>query len=197
MTRGFALTMVAMVVVGAGACGGGGHLQQPESAEVEAAVAQVEVVDMPQRIELSGTVEADRTSAVSSRVMAGVTAVHVQAGDRVSKGQVLVEIEPDTARGQEAQARGALAQARAALALAERNFERFKVLVEKGAAAQLELDLARMHYEQASGAVEQASGLLIGIDDVKVHGLSITPASARLTRGVCAYMMQTPHITIP
>ena len=60
--------------------------------------------------------------------MAMVTAVHANAGDHVEKGQLLLEIDPQTSKGQVAQARGAQAQAQAGLALAERNYERFQAL---------------------------------------------------------------------
>ena len=90
--------------------------------------------------------------------MASVVAVPVKEGDLVAKGQLLVEIDPQTAKGQESQARGALAQAKAGLALAERNYQRFEALQKSGSASDLELDMARMQYEQAKGAVEQAIG---------------------------------------
>ena len=82
----------------------------------------------------------------------------VEAAEALPDGQLLLEIDPQAAKGQLAQAQGALSQARAALALAERNHERFKALAEVRAASELEVDMARMQYEQASGAVEQAQG---------------------------------------
>jgi multidrug efflux system membrane fusion protein len=143
----------------AASCGGdhgkGGQAALPA---VSAGVSKAELLSVPQRAELYGTVEAGRTAAVSSRVMATVTAVRVRPGDVVKAGDVLVEIDPQTAQGQEGQAKGALAQAQAALTLAERNYERFKALAADGAASELELDMARMQYEQAKGAVEQGRG---------------------------------------
>ncbi len=147
---------VASVLVAA--CGGGVKTPGAAIPKVQANLVSVSVDNVPNLVELPGTVEAVRTAAVSSRVMAAITAVHVKPGDRVRAGQPLVEIDPATARGQEAQARGALAQANAALALADRNFERFKALAAKGAASELELDLARMQFEQAKGAVTQGEG---------------------------------------
>jgi RND family efflux transporter MFP subunit len=167
------------VAVGCG--GGAGHEAPAESEPVRAAVARAERVDVPQRVELSGTVEADRQAAVSSRVMATVTAVHVQAGDRVASGQTLIEIDPQTAQGQEAQARGALAQAQAGLALAERNYERFKVLAASGSASELELDLARMQYEQARGAVEQAGGAVAAAASVARESRVVAPFAGRVS----------------
>ena len=169
------------VAVGVAACGGGHEASGTRAPEpVSARVATVRAIDLEQGVELYGTVEAARSAAVSSRVMATVTAVPVRQGDTVRAGQVLVEIDPETARGQEAQARGALAQAQAALALAARNHERFKALAASGAAAELELDMARMQYEQAKGAVEQAQGAVSAAASVARESRVVAPFAGRI-----------------
>ena len=154
------LIWIVPLVAGAAACGGGARHEgaAADLAPVTATVAKAAAIDVPQRAEVYGAVEADRVSAVSSRVMATVTAVRVNLGDAVRKGEVLVEIDPETARAQEAQARGALSQAQAGLALATRNYERYKALAASNSASELELDMAKMQYEQAQGAVKQATG---------------------------------------
>lgn len=157
---------------------------KPETVQdrtVSARLASVESVSAPVTIELPGTVEADRTAAISSRVMATVTAVRVRAGEPVRRGQVLVEIDPQTAAGQVAQARGGLAQAQAGLALAERNFQRFQALAATEAASQLELDLARSQYEQAKGAVEQARGAVSAASSVASESRVVAPFDGRIT----------------
>jgi len=148
------------VVVALSACGDGTHEAELEPAlsPVTASLAEVRTLEIPRRIEVRGIVEAEKSAAVSSRVTAMVTALRVKAGDTVRRGQVLLTIDPATARGQLGQATGALAQAQAALSLAERNHERFEALARSNAASELELDMARMEFEQAKGAVEQASG---------------------------------------
>jgi multidrug efflux system membrane fusion protein len=173
---------LSLAVLGLAACGGDAPTAAPGATErVSARIARAERIELPQRLELSGGVEADRVAAVSSRVMAAVTAVPVKAGDTVAKGAVLVEIDPDTAQGQVSQARGALAQAQAALSLAERNYSRFKALVEKRAASQLELDMARMQYEQAQGAVKQAEGAVEAATSVARESTVTAPFAGRVT----------------
>jgi RND family efflux transporter MFP subunit len=149
-------------------------------APVRARVATAEARVLPATVDVPGVVEASRVAAVSSRVMATVTAVRVKAGDAVRAGDVLVEIDPATAQGQEAQARGALAQAQAALALAERNWERFRALAEKQAASQLEVDVARMQYEQAKGAVQQAQGAVAAAASVASESRVVAPFAGRI-----------------
>ena len=91
-----------------------------------------------------------------------------------------MEIDPQTAKGQEAQARGALAQARAALSLAERNYERYKALAAAGSASPLELDMNRMQYEQAKGAVQQGEGAVESASSVARESRVTAPFAGRV-----------------
>jgi len=173
------VTALLALAVAVSCHGGKKRQEQAELPQpVRARVAKAVRVERAERHAVFGTVEAEKQAAVSSRVMATVVAVHVKPGDRVRKGQLLVEIDPETARGQEAQARGALAQAEAALALAERNYKRFAALFEQKAASELELDMARMQYEQAQGAVQQARGALAAASSVAKESRVVAPFDA-------------------
>lgn len=130
--------------------------------------------------EISGTVAAGRSTDVSSRVMAMITAVHVELGDSVAAGQTLLSIDPTTAEGQLAQAEGGLAQARAALVLATRNHERFQALAATESASELELDMARMQFEQAAGAVKQAEGAVSAARSVARESSVRAPFAGRV-----------------
>ena len=162
-------------------CGGPHHPKKSlSSSPVAAATAPVERASLPDRLTLYGTVTADRSAAVSSRVTANVVAVPARVGQSVAAGDVLVEIDPQTAKGQEAQAKGALAQARAALSLAERNYERYKALAAAGSASPLELDMTRMQYEQAKGAVQQGEGAVEAASSVARESRVTAPFAGRV-----------------
>lgn len=188
---GAALAVVALL---AASCGGSDHAE-PEAriAPVEATIFRAQSTEAPQQIELHGTVEAGRRAAISTRVMATVTAVRVRPGDSVRAGEVLVEIDPETARGQETQARGALSQARAGFALAERNYERYKALHAKNAASELELDMARMQYEQARGAIEQGEGAVGSASSLARDSRVVAPFAGR----VAAKMVEVGDLAAP
>lgn len=178
-------TALLLLPLALGACGGDAHQAAGDPGDppvVRAAVATAERTETARRVEIQGTVEADVTSSVSTRVMARVTVLHVAAGDRVRKGQVLLEIDPQAAQGQLSQARGARAQARARLALAERNYRRFEELRKTNAASELELDQARTQYEQAQGAVEQAEGAVAAAAAVASDSTVRAPYAGRVER---------------
>lgn len=163
------------------ACGGpDGASPASEPPAVSARIAVAERVAADRRTELTGTVAAEKSAAVSSRVLAMVTAVHVEMGDEVRAGQTLISIDPSAAEGQVAQARGALAQAQAALSLARRNHERFQALAATQSASELEVDLARMQFEQATGAVEQANGALAAAQSVARESRVTAPFAGRI-----------------
>lgn len=177
------LALLGALLLLAAACGGRESAAPVATAvTVAAELAQVERTEVPKSIELLGTVEAERTATVSARVLAMVTAVRVQPGDAVGKGQPLLDIDPQAAQGQLSQAKGALAQARAGLALAERNYERFKALAAADAASELELDMARMQYEQAAGAVEQSEGGVAAASSVAADSSVVAPFAGRVVR---------------
>jgi RND family efflux transporter MFP subunit len=162
----------------------GSHPDSTEQASttIQARTAQAQVLEIPHEIAVHGTVEATQIATVSARVMAMVTAVPVGAGQQVKRGQVLVEIDPQASDGQVSQARGALSQARAALALAERNYARFQALAEVKAASELEVDMARMQYEQAAGAVEQAEGAINAASSVAGDARVVAPFDGRVAQ---------------
>jgi RND family efflux transporter MFP subunit len=172
------LAFAALVITGCG------H-EEPKTAganleSLTVKTAEVQLVTTMKPIEVRGVVQPARQAAVSSRVMGPVVALRVSSGSVVSKGQTLLEIQPEASQGQLAQAQGALAQAEAALALAERNHERYKALHAENAASDLELDMARMQYEKARGAVSQAEGAVRAASSVADESSVKAPFSARV-----------------
>ena len=172
---------LALAALGMAACG---H-EEPKTAEAElealtVTTAEVALMTASKPIEVRGVVQPSRQAAVSSRVMGPVVALSVNAGSVVSKGQTLLEIQPEASQGQLAQAQGALAQAEAGLALAERNYERYRALHAEKAASDLELDMAKMQFEQASGAVSQAKGAVRAASSVAAESEVKAPFSAQV-----------------
>lgn len=156
-TRLIAFTALAFAFVFASCSHEAEHVSA-SSATMQARTAQVTERSVPRLISVTGTIQAEDDAVLSSRAMGPVVRERVKLGDRVKKGDVLLEIEAQMSSGGLAQAQGALAQAQAAASLAERNLKRFEALFEAKACSQLELEMARMQHETASGAVKQAQG---------------------------------------
>jgi len=175
------LIPVLLLAVTLGACAPDkAELAQADLSPLKVEIIQAEATTTCKAIEVYGEVHPARQASISSRVMGPVVAVNTWAGATVSKGQSLIEIQPETSKGQVAQDEGALAQARAALAMAERNFKRFENLHAEKAASEVELDMARMQRDQAKGAVDQASGAVHTAKTVAGEAAVTAPFVARV-----------------
>ena len=150
----FLLAGIAVMTAG---CGEKGK-HTPGSAE-RPLLRGVEVVEAgggsrERFIEATGTVRAKTIAAVAAQVMGRITSLPVAEGSRVEKGALLATIDDTQVRGQllaagalvtEAEAglrevEGAIAQAEASKSLAEKTYERFRVLHEEKVVTSQEFD---------------------------------------------------------
>ncbi len=122
----------------------------------------VPVKTVPERgnVTVSGTVEARETADVSSRVSGYVLDLKVHAGDHVTKGEELLRIDTKALQEQQDRARAARDKALADLANDERNYHRYKDLVQEKAVSQQEFDDVRTRYNVAKAAAEQSQAAL-------------------------------------
>lgn len=105
-------------------------------------VAPVRLVEFADRIEALGTLLANESVDLTATVTETISVIHFNDGDRVTKGQLLVEM---TSREQHAQ----MEEARATADESYRQYQRIKPLAEEGTAAQSLLDERRREWETA------------------------------------------------
>ena len=87
-----------------------------------------------------GSVEANRDVMVSSETAGRVTAVLVDVGDAVKKGQTLVQVDAELKEVAVQQARAALLAAKTNMEKAKKDFERTEKLYASGDVADVELE---------------------------------------------------------
>jgi len=104
----------------------------------------------------SGKIEAANSATLSTRMMGFVDKVHVNVGDEVSKGQLLVSINNSDLSAKQAQTSAGITEAQAAFNNAEKDYQRFKNLFAENSASQKELDDQRARYEMAEARLEGA-----------------------------------------
>ncbi len=132
--------------IGGGARGVGGPGGMAQEASVTVVKAAEPVTgDLSLTTGLTGTVEAADVVYVYAKASGDVTAVHVKAGDIVTAGQVLCEIDTE----QVDSARNSMESARVNLTQAQNNLSRMQVLYQGG-------DLSEQEYEQYSNSVKSA-----------------------------------------
>jgi RND family efflux transporter MFP subunit len=115
-------------------------------------VAVVRGVSAGGSLSVSGVLERERESALSFRTGGAITALTVDAGDRVSRGQVIATVDP-------AGVRARLAQAGAELDKARRDQARDKSLADRGFVSQ-----ARMQDRGSAVAAASAAYDAVAFD---------------------------------
>jgi len=167
-------------------------------APVTVSVLQVQDEDVQRRIELVGTLEGQREVTISSEVAARVIAIGADLGDRVQKGQILVELNREEFELAVQRQRAALSQALAQLGISHESdplpdpdetssvrkasadltdarlvYERASALRAKGVVAQSIVDSAeaRMKVAEANytAAVESIRNLKAQVDNLRAQ----------------------------
>ena len=130
-----------------GGCSGWGTSVDPATAAANERVAQVERADLDVSIASTGRLSARSTVVVGSQVSGSLASVRVDFNDRVSKGQVVAQIDPARYQAQLRSAQAAVARAEVAVQRAADNkaklatdLDRFQVLFQRQLVARHELD---------------------------------------------------------
>jgi len=159
----------------------------PVSSAPAPEAALVEVVEpTPRRVEenlpFTGTVTSERSASLSPRVSGLVAAVHVDAGDRVEEGQVLLELDDELARLSLERTRAALDEAESRLGETERLREEALTLLNRRTIAKTEAD-ARQAETRVASAAARRLGVLVREEEERLarHRL-LAPFSGVISR---------------
>lgn len=93
------------------------------------------------------TIKAKQTTIVSSRILSRIEKIHVSAGDRVSKGQLLIELEKQELLSRASQAMAVINTVKAHLLEAQLSFERARELSRSGVISKADLENAQASYD--------------------------------------------------
>lgn len=129
------------------------------SADQELINVQVEKSFLPKEqgyFSASGQIEAAQFANISTRMMGYVTKVHVKVGDKVRKGQSLIDINNADMEAKKAQTQAGIIQAEARFRAAEKDMKRFQVLFEQNSASQKELEDIKTQFNIAKAQLENA-----------------------------------------
>lgn len=151
------LVSLAVALLALSACSRAAEDTPPPAAPVDAAVSRLGVSSLPERINLPGTVRGARTAVLTARSGGQVTRVNAEAGARVSKGTVLVEVDTGDARAAVAAARARLTKARADWQQAQADERRYRALYKEGAVTQREYERVSHRFDAARAARDAAA----------------------------------------
>ena len=160
------LTAVLAILLAVGGCGKKNETAVAQSKNVKGVTGQATLEEVPLTITATGSIQADRTVMVSTRMMGWIREVHVREGQTVAKGDLLVSIDDSDMRAKKAQAEAGLVEARAVLANAEKMAERFEKLYADKSVSKQQLDDVLTGRDRAMAGLKMAEA---GLVEVKVN----------------------------
>lgn len=129
----------------------------------EVEITKIEPIDIVETVAATGKIQPEVEVALSSEVSGEIIALPVVEGQQVQKGDLLVKINPDLIQSALSQAqaglqniRAQLSQAEASKKNAELDYNRNKMLFEKGVISKSEWDRSVADFEVAQANVQSA-----------------------------------------
>ncbi len=129
----------------------------------------------------SGQIEADQFASISTRMMGYVSKVYVKIGEKVRKGQALIDINNADMEAKKAQAQAGVSQAEARFMTAEKDLNRFQILFEQKSASQKEFDDVNTQYTIAKAQLESARQVLKEVEAILSYTNIKAPFSGVIT----------------
>ncbi len=144
-------------------------------------------------IHFIGTVEAPETYPASFRSGGRVTAINVETGDRIAKGEIIAELDQTAAQASLDAAKASVTAAQAQLDQARQARDRAQGLLDRGTGTQDALDEAMQGFLQAQASFDQAQAQLEtaqqGMDDTTLRAIDdavVTERAAEIDEVVSA-----------
>jgi RND family efflux transporter MFP subunit len=128
----------------------------PVSAAVPIETITVQSQDLPVVIETVGRIRPDREVLVSAEIPGKIESYRADVGDRVTKDQILVQIEPADYRLALREAEANLSAALIHFSAARKAYKRFQTLLPKKVISQDNFDKIEAEFEAAQARKEQA-----------------------------------------
>ncbi|HTK01213.1 MAG TPA: efflux RND transporter periplasmic adaptor subunit [Bordetella sp.] len=156
---GFAATGVALVAIAAAFWGSerpavSADAPEPKTPPVIVTSTKVEQQDVPIYLTGVGTVTANQSVTVKTRVDGELDKVGFVEGQDVKAGQMLAQLDPRALQAQLAQAKATQAKDQAQLVNARLDLKRFTQLTKEDAATQQQLDTQRALVSQLEATVQ-------------------------------------------
>ena len=135
------------------------HKKQADTQDKAVPVSVVKAVlkDVPIALNATGTVEPIQTVKIMAQVDSCVTKIHIKEGQRLKKGDPIMELDAGPASQALAKAKAQLAQDMDSMAYSKIQAARYNELVAKGAAAQADADQTTTAYKTDSAKVDADS----------------------------------------
>ena len=142
----------------------------PASGAAPVKVFKVVKQRISEKLSYTGTIEAWQKITITPDVGGRIARIYVNEGDRVSKGQLLAEMDVESITLQLQQAEAALGVAKASFNNAQTNWERMERLFKEKAVSDQQYEQVRLARDAAQAQLEQAQAAV----NMAKHTLNIS-----------------------
>ena len=156
-------------------------VKDDNSPAINVEVSQVSANNNSPFLSVSGKIQATNSVDLSTRMMGHVNKVHVNVGDNVRKGQVLVSINNSDLQAKRAQVNAGITEATAAFNNAQKDYKRFKNLFAENSASQKEMDDTTANFVMAKARLESANQMKNEINAQFAYANITAPFSGTVT----------------
>jgi len=164
------------------ACGGDEPQDLREETPLRVRVQSVQRATVSAEATVVGTTEPFARTTVAARLMGPIVAADFDEGQRVVKGQMLVQLESRVLKAQRAQAQAGLSEARSARAMAEKTAVRTRNLFAEEAVSQQTLDRAETDFTRSTAAEKAARQMLRQAETQLNYGAVKAPMDGYVVR---------------
>jgi HlyD family secretion protein len=198
MSRGMKVGLIIGGVVLLAGGGIGWRISKKKHAGTEVRMEQVHRRDLVSAVTASGKIEAKTSVDISADITGRIIKLAVREGDRVKKGQFLIQIDPaqyqaavDRAAGVVASTKATVLQTKANRDQAQRAWNRALQLSQMGTnliapetaeQARTSFDVAEANYEASRAQLEQSQASLQEAKDNLAKTRLVSPISGRVVR---------------
>lgn len=145
-----------------------GKVESAPAAVVKGTTSEtVKRAAVPELLDVVGTVRARTSAVVSTRIPGSISVLRVREGDRVKKGQLLIQLDARENQATAAVATAAIDEARRGLdealsrkKLSDTTFDRYQNLYKEQAVSRQEFDVRQTEKDMASQGVARAEARL-------------------------------------
>lgn len=172
--------LIAPIALAISSCGGKGDKPAGPPPATSVAIAEARQGDAVYYDQYQGTVVAVNSVELRSQVAGFITGIFVKDGDVVKKGQALYEIDRRKYQAAYDQARANVGSAQANMVKAQKDIDRYNMLLKQDAVARQTVDNAAAAYETAKSQVSVAkAGLESAATDLS-YSVIKAPFSGRI-----------------
>jgi HlyD family secretion protein len=152
-----------------------------DAKNIEFTYCSLEKGNIESVVSSTGTLEAINTVEIGTQISGTIKKIYVDYNEKVKAGQLLAEMDLKLLKTNLISAQANLAVSKALLNQAKEEYDRSKILFEKGVIAQQEFSNVKYSYEQAKGTTKAASANVNNIE-VNMQFAHITsPISGTIT----------------